>query len=260
MVPVPLLVAELLGGNGLDNLGEGEFIIPESMIQAALGGLELPLPIAGVAVECRSGFFKVIVRLDLSAQGLAIKPQVEQMFDLERLRIDPLNQFILLKPRGGLIVREETLDRQRISPLARAVVQTVLHTPTLLKLVRDRFPRSVHYENGRLHINLAAVGLMESPLGRPIPLGHVELKILDFLTIRDVDIRREKVVIRFRFEKERLLEHLRQPAPKVEVEAEAEAERPAGPRLLPGSVEAPPRKRDRILGAVKGVRGLLRRP
>jgi len=214
MIPTPLLIADLLDGNGLDNLGEGELVIPESMLNTLLSSIELPLPIAGVDLKCQSGYFAVVVKLDLRGQGLPLKPEVEQMFELDRVRLDPINQFILIKPRGGLRVREETVSTSRLSPMATAVLTTMLHTPTLLKLVRDRFPKRVNYDNGRVHINLAGTAAMEGIAGREIDLGHVKLHLLDFLTIRDVDIRKRQVVIRFRFEKEQLLAKLREPPPE----------------------------------------------
>ena len=258
MIPTPLIIADLLDGNGLNNIGGGELIIPESMLNTLLSSLDLPLPIAGVDLRCQSGYFALVIKLDLRGQGIPLRPEVEQLFELERLRLDPLNQFILIKPRGGLRIREETISRSRLSPMAGAVLTTMLHTPTLLKLVRDRFPRRVHYENGRLHINLAGTSAMEGLAGKDIELGHIKLQVLDFLTIRDVDIRKRQVVIRFRFEKEELLAKLREPAP----EGYYIPKRPEAPesRMLPpagGSTQSNESRAERAVRVGKKVGGTV---
>ena len=213
-IPTPILIADLLDGNSWSGLGEGELNLPEAMLNRLLNSAQMPLPISELNLTCQSGYFLVTVRLDLRNQGLPLRPEVSQMFVLERVRLDPINKFILLKPKGGLRVNEETLSRSRLSPIARALVTTIIHTPTLLKLVRDRFPRTVNYDNGRLHINLAGMSGVAESLDREIELGHVKLKLLEVLSIRNIEIRKGRVVIRARFEHERLLSILHSPPPE----------------------------------------------
>lgn len=208
MIQPPTLLADFLGANTLETLGRGELLLPEKMLNRLLSSAPLPLPLERVDLACQSGFFLLTVQLDLREQGLPLRPQVQQMFELERLRLDPVNQFILLRPRGGLHIDEGSLGRRRLSPMARALLTTMLHTPTLLKLVRDRFPKNVSYEHGRLHIDLSGLGPIQEMLAREVPLGHVQLKPMEFLSIHDIDIRKEALVLLFRFSKAPLLEHL----------------------------------------------------
>ena len=231
----PILLADILAANSLATLGDSEIMIPEEMLNRLLGSAPLPLPLDKVHVACRSGFLLLSVQLDLRGQGLPLRPRVQQMFELERLRLDTLNQFILLRPRGGLHVDEGSVGRRRLSPVARALLTTMLHTPTLLKLVRDRFPKNVVYEHGRLHIDLSGVGPIEGVVGKKAPIGHVDLQILKYINIHDVDIRKGAMVLRFRFEKDQLLDALREPPPDGFYDKERAEDRPEDrpERLLP---------------------------
>ena len=234
-IPTPILFADLLDANTWKLLGDGEINLPEAMLNRLLNANRMPLPITEIALTCQSGYFLITVRLDLHGQGLPLKPEVSQMFVLERVRLDPLNKFILLRPKGGLRINEETLGKSRLSPLAKALVMTVLHTPTLLKLVRDRFPRTVNYENGRLHINLGGMSGVAESLDREITVGHVKLKLLDSLSIRDINIRKGKVVIRVQFAHERLLETLLSPPPEGFYDNPAPEPSPRARPLLPAA-------------------------
>ncbi len=214
MIQPPILVADILNANTLETLGRSELILPEVMLNRLLSAAPLPLPLETVHLACQSGFFMLTVQLDLRNQGLPLRPRVQQMFELERLRLDPVNQFILLRPRGGIKINEGSLGRRRLSPMARALLTTILHTPTLLKLVRDRFPQNVSYEHGRLHINLSELGPIQSLVEREVPLGHVNLHPMEFLNIHDVDIRKGQLVLRLRFQKEDLLKTLQAEPPE----------------------------------------------
>lgn len=213
MIQPPTLLADFLSANTLDTLGRGELHLPEEMLNRLLSAAPLPLPLDRVRLACQSGFFEVDIQLDLREQGLPLRPQVQQMFELERLRLDPLNQFILLRPRGGLRIHEGSVGRRSLSPMARALLTTLLHTPTLLKLVRDRFPKNIQYEHGRMHIDLSTVDAIKELVAREVPLGHVNLKPMEFLNIHDVEIRKGALVLLFRFEKPELLAALRRDAP-----------------------------------------------
>ena len=124
MMQPPVLLSDILAANSLKSLEDGEVLIPEKMLNRLLSSLPMPLPLAGVRLVCRSGFLEVSVQLDLREQGLPLRPKVKQKFDLERLRLDPVNQFVLLKPRGGLKVDEGSVGRRRLSPVARALLAT----------------------------------------------------------------------------------------------------------------------------------------
>lgn len=271
MIPTPFLVADLLDGNTWDGLGKGELTLPEGMFNKLLASVQMPLPIVAVELTCQSGLLLLTIKLDLNANGLPLRPQVQQLFELERVRIDPINKFVLIKPVGGLRIREETLSRSRLSPMGRALVSTILHTPTLLKLVRDRFPRQINYDNGRLHINLAGLDGVRESLDRDIELGHVKFRLLDAISIRDIDIRKGRVVVRYDFQKEKLLERLNAPAPdgyyRTETPPDGPETNPA--RMLPSTASgAPPASRidtaKRVISAGRGVgrsigRGLINR-
>ncbi len=210
----PVLLADILAANTLLTLDKGEVAIPEKMLNRLLSGLPLPMPLVSVELACQSGFFELSVQLDLREQGLPLRPKVKQKFDLERLRLDPTNQFVLIKPRGGLQVDEGSTGRRKLSPMAKALLTTILHTPTLLKLVRDRFPKNINYEHGRLHVDLSTLGPIQSLVAKETPIGHVQLTPMQYLNIHDVDIRKGAVVLRYRFEKEGLLEALRSAPPE----------------------------------------------
>ena len=249
MQQAPALIADILSANTLLTLGEGELLIPEKMLNRLLGSVPMPLPLAAVELACQSGFFEVSVQLDLREQGLPLRPKVKQKFDLERLRLDPINQFLLLRPRGGLSVNEGSVGRRRLSPMARALLTTMLHTPTLLKLVRDRFPDNISYEHGRLHIDLSSIEAISGLADKEAPVGHVNLKPMAFLNIHDVDIRKGAVVLRYRFEKEALLDSLRTSPPEgFYPDAPGRAESRAA-RMLP-----PPEERVRETPAERAVR------
>lgn len=231
MLDTPGLVGDILSANGLSTLGGGEIVIPESLLNRLLSGLDLPMPLESIDVACQAGYVLISVNLNLRGHGLPIRPKVQQMFQLERLRIDPVNQFILLSLRGGLRIREESLGRSRLSPVASAIISSMLHTPTLLKLLRDRFPKSVNYVHGKLHINLAGSGLLE---GHEVALGHVNLNVLEYLTIRNVAIKRGAVVIHFRFDKEAMLAELHSEPPEGFYDPPERPETELNPaRLLP---------------------------
>jgi hypothetical protein len=234
----PALLADILDANSLDSMEDSELFIPEAMLNRLLGAAPLPLPLTTVHLACRSGFFLLTVQLDLRGQGVPLRPRVQQMFELERLRFDSLNQFILLRPRGGLHINEGSVGRRRLSPVARALLTTILHTPTLLKLVRDRFPDNVVYEHGRMHIDLSNIEAITGVVTKSTAIGHIDLQILKYLNIHDVDIRKGAIVLRYRFEKERLLDALREAPPEGYYKhnrpprAESRSE-----RLLPPPVE-----------------------
>ena len=254
----PVLLADVLSANSLNTLGEGEILIPEEVLNRLLSSAPLPLPLDTVHVACRSGFFHLSVQLDLRGQGLPLRPRVQQMFELERLRLDTINQFILIRPRGGLQIDEGSVGRRRLSPVARALLTTILHTPTLLKLVRDRFPKNVVYEYGRMHIDLSGVGPIRSVVEKRLPLGHVDLQVVRFLSIHDVDIRKGVLVLRYRFEKERLLDALRESPPPGYYDAPPARAEQRAERLLPPPeerVSASAAERAVNLGRAVGRRG-----
>ena len=233
MIQPPVLIADILNSNSLRSMEKGELFIPEKMLNRLLGSVPMPLPLVGIKVICKSGFFEMSVQLDLREQGLPLRPQVKQKFDLERLRLDPSKQFILLKPRGGLYVNEGSVGRRRLSPIARALLTTMLHTPTLLKLIRDRFPKSVQYEYNRLHIDLSSMEAIQSLIGRETTVGHVHLQPMTYLNIHDVDIRKGSVVLRYRFEKAELLETLQGAPPQGFYKDEEARTEKRTTRLLP---------------------------
>jgi hypothetical protein len=267
MIQAPILLADFLGANSLETLGRGELLLPEVMLNRLLSAAPLPLPLERVDLTCQSGFFLLKIQLDLREQGLPLRPQVQQMFELERLRLDPHNQFLLLRPRGGLYIDEGSISRRRLSPVARALLTTLLHTPTLLKLVRDRFPKNVQYEHGRLHIDLSGLGPIQELIQREVPLGHIQLKPLEFINIQDIDIRKGALVLLFRFEKEPLLLTLRADAPPGFYQDPSQGARHARKMLPPPEerVRETPAERALRLGRVARDRGLtlldrLRKP
>ncbi len=249
MIQPPILLADILSANSIKSFEDQELAIPEQMLNRLLSSLPLPLPLAGVTLLCQSGFFELGIQLDLRAQGLPLRPRVKQKFDLERLRLDPTNQFLLLRPRGGLQIDEGSVGRRRLSPMAKALLTTILHTPTLLKLVRDRFPQNVRYEHGRLHVDLSSVDAIKSLVAREAPVGHVTLKPMSYLNIHDVDIRKGALVLCYRFEKDDLLEQLRSAPPSGFYKDSAAAAETRATRMLP-----PPEDRVRETPAERAVR------
>lgn len=245
----PVLLADILSANSLKTLERSELAIPEEMLNRLLSSLPLPLPLAGLHLKCQSGFFEVSIQLDLRGQGLPLRPRVKQKFDLERLRLDPENQFVLIRPRGGLQIDEGSVGRRRLSPMARALLTTILHTPTLLKLVRDRFPQNITYEHERLHIDLSSLDAIKGLVAREAPVGHVTLRPMEYLNIHDVDIRKGAVVLRFRFEKEDLLGQLRAAPPEGFYKNGAPGPSERSPLMLP-----PPEERVRETPAERALR------
>ena len=100
--------------------------------------------------------------------------------------------------------------------------------------MRDRFPGNVVYEFGRLHIDLSTIAPIEGVVSKKLAVGHVDLQILKYLNIHDVDIRKGAMVMRYRFEKDRLLQMLRDPAPEGFYKIAPSSTAPQQPqRLLP---------------------------
>lgn len=226
-VPVHALLAELLDGNSWSALGEGRFCLPEQMLDQLLSKAPMPDPIDRVRLLCRPGHFLVRLRVDLRSKGVPLTPEVEQVFELEQARIDPIGRFIVLRPQGGLQLVEESLGMRSLPPMAKLIMGRILHTPSLLALVRDRFPRQLSYEHGRLHIGLGNVGALEKVL----EIGDARVPLLNVLTVRNMRVETGRVVVRVRFDKEAFMTALR--TPRVDGE---DAERPPVDDRMP----APP--------------------
>jgi len=209
-LPVHSLLAELLDGNAWDALGEGRFCLPERMLDDLLGQLSMPDPIDRVRLVCRPGHLLLRVRIDLRSKGVRLTPEVEQVFELEQARIDPIGRFVVLRPQGGLQLVESSLGMRSLPPMAKLIMGRIVHTPTLLALVRDRFPRQLSYEHGRLHIGLGNLSVLD----RVLPIGDARVPLLDVLTVRNMRVETGRVVVRVRFDKEALLTALRSPRPE----------------------------------------------
>lgn len=234
---LPTLLAALLEANAWAPLGEGRFAIPEGLLADLLARAPMPDPIDRVTLLCRPGHFLIRVRVDLHGKGVPLAPEVEQVFQLEQARLDRIGRFIVLRPQGGLQLVEESLGLKRLPPMARLVMGRILHTPTLLALVRDRFPRQLSYEHGRLHISLAGV----SALDRDIDIGSAKVPLLDVLTIRSMRVETGRVAVRFDFDKAALIEALRSPGGAGERaeagDAPGDETMPPPPSDMPAPVE-----------------------
>ena len=233
---LPSLLAALLEHNTWAALGEGRLVIPEQLLADLLGQAPMPDPIDRVSLLCRPGHFVVRVRVDLHSKGVPITPEVEQVFQLEQARIDGIGRFIVLRPQGGVQLVESSVGMKRLPPMAKAVMGRILHTPTLLALVRDRFPRQLSYEHGRLHISLAGIGALD----REVKIGGASFRLLRVLTVRGMRVEMGRVVVRVEFDKAALVAALRAPAGAAEAaEAEmAEGGMPDPPSDLPVPVES----------------------
>lgn len=205
---LPSLLAALLDHNTWAALGEGRFSIPEQLLADLLAQVSMPDPIDRVTLLCRPGHFLVRVRVDLHGLGVPLAPEVEQVFQLEQARVDSIGRFVVLRPQGGLQLVEESLGIKRLPPMAKLVMGRILHTPTLLALVRDRFPRMLSYEHGRLHISLANIAALD----REITLGGARFPLLRVLTVRGMRVEMGRVAVRLDFDKEALVTALRKPA------------------------------------------------
>lgn len=205
---LPSLLAALLEHNTWAALGEGRFVIPEQLLADLLGQAPMPDPIDRVTLLCRPGHFVVRVRVDLHSKGVPLAPEVEQVFQLEQARIDGIGRFIVLRPQGGVQLVEASLGIKRLPPMAKVVMGRILHTPTLLALVRDRFPRQVNYEHGRLHISLAGIGALD----REVKIGGASFGLLRVLTVRGMRVEMGRVVVRAEFDKAALVAALQAPA------------------------------------------------
>ncbi len=234
-LPVHSLLAELLDGNTWSALGEGRFCLPEAMLDGLLGELSMPDPIDRVRLLCRPGHFLVRLRVDLRSKGVPLTPEVEQVFELEQARIDPIGRFVVLRPQGGLQLVEESLGMRSLPPMAKLIMGRILHTPSLLALVRDRFPRQLSYEHGRLHIGLGNL----SALDKVLPIGDARVPLLDVLTVRNMRVETGRVVVRVRFDKDALLTALRTPRPAEEDDGRPPVDdrMPAPPKHLPPPTE-----------------------
>lgn len=228
-LPVHALLAELLEGNAWDTLGEGRLHIPERLLADLLARAPMPDPIDRVQLLCRPGHFLVRLRVDLRARGVPLAPEVEQVFELEQARIDPIGRFVVLRPQGGLQLVESSLGIGTLPPMAKLIMGRILHTPSLLALVRDRFPRQLSYEHGRLHIGLGNLDALDKTLS----IGAAQVRLLDVLTVRGMRVETGRVVVRVRFDKDALLAALRTPAPPETARAPVDDRMPAPPTDMP---------------------------
>lgn len=239
-LPVETLLADLLADNAWATLGEGNLHLPEVMLDGLLAQLSMPDPMDRVSLICRPGHFLIRVRVDLRSRGVPLTPEVEQVFELEQARIDRIGRFVVLRPRGGLQIVEESLGMSRLPPMAKIIMGRILHTPSLLALVRDRFPRMLSYEHGRLHISLAGVDALD----RTITIGEAQVPLLQVLTVKGMRVESGRVVVRLNFDKEALLVALRTPpAPEPGADTPAEGAAEADPtehRLEPRPQIVPP--------------------
>lgn len=231
--PVNALLSELLDGNTWDALGDGRFYLPEKMLADLLGGVSMPDPLDRIQLLCRPGHFVIRVRVDLRSKGVPLTPEVQQIFELEQARIDPIGRFVVLRPQGGLQIVEESLGIGSLPPMAKLIMGRILHTPTLLALVRDRFPRQLSYEHGRLHIGLGNVKALE----KVIEIGDARVRLLDVLTVRNMRVETGRVVVRVRFDKDALLTGLRTPGKDDDPRPPVEDQMPAPPPGMPAPGE-----------------------
>ncbi|MCA9538552.1 MAG: hypothetical protein KC620_06670 [Myxococcales bacterium] len=236
MIAVPLIIADLLENNTWAELGNGHLNLPEAMLNRLLGSISMPGPIRRLRLTCRPGTLVITVQLDLHEKGIPLEPEVDQVFELEQVRLDAAHRFIVLRPIGGLVLREETLSRRRFSPFVLAALNRILHTPTLLGLVREQFPRHISYEQGRLHISLSDV----PALRKTFKIGGARVPLLSVLHIRGIRIVPGRAVIRLALDKAAFVDALRAPPPEPEAtEERPEPEAPAASAPMPFPEETP---------------------